>query len=60
MQHEIETYAELQAKMREALREQHPEWIEANGECPTCHIYEERFAELLGLFSRRTVNRSAG
>jgi hypothetical protein len=39
--------------MRDALREQHPEWIEPDGECPTCHIYETRFAELLARHVRK-------
>jgi hypothetical protein len=47
MQDEIRTYAKLQEQMRNALREQHPEWVEPNGDCPTCHFYERRFAELL-------------
>lgn len=52
MQPEIRTYAELQQQMRDALREQHPEWIEPDGDCPTCHIYESRFAELLAVFAK--------
>jgi hypothetical protein len=52
MQTEIRTYAELQQQMRDALREQHPEWIGPDGDCPTCHIYERRFAELLALFGK--------
>jgi hypothetical protein len=47
MQDEIRTYAELREQMHYALREQHPEWVEPNGDCPTCHFYERRFAELL-------------
>jgi len=34
----------------DALREQHPEWIEENGESPICESYESRFAELLTIF----------
>jgi hypothetical protein len=26
------------------------EWIEKNGDCPTCESYESRFAELLNIF----------
>jgi hypothetical protein len=59
MQHEIRTYAELREQMHDALREQHPDWIEPNGDCPTCHIYERRFAELLALFAKTAVNREA-
>jgi hypothetical protein len=40
-------YAELQREIREALRAQHPEWIQPDGDCPTCRSYELRVAELL-------------
>ena len=44
---EVPVYAALQREMHEALRAQHPEWIEAGGNSPTCDSYESRFAELL-------------
>ena len=47
---EIRSYVQLQHQIHNALREQHPEWIEQNGDCPTCESYESRFAELLDLF----------
>jgi hypothetical protein len=47
---EIRSYVQLQHQIHDALREQHPEWIEQNGDCPTCESYESRFAELLDLF----------
>ncbi len=25
--------------LEEAVRQQHPEWVTADGECPTCHAY---------------------
>jgi len=31
---------------------QHPDWVEPNGNCPTCDSYESRLAELLGLSHR--------
>ena len=52
MHDEIRTYAELQQQMHYALREQHPEWVEPDGDSPTCHSYERRFAELLALFAK--------
>jgi hypothetical protein len=52
MDDEIRTYAELQQHMRNALREQHPEWVEADGDSPICHSYERRLAELLALFAK--------
>ena len=48
---EVRAYAQLQHDIHDALRVQHPEWIEPNGECPTCESYESRLAELLGLSS---------
>lgn len=53
MEDEIRTYAELQEQMHDALREQHPEWIEANGECSACELYENRFAEQLEQLSKK-------
>jgi hypothetical protein len=47
---EIRSYVQLQRQIHDALREQHPDWIEQNGDCPTCESYESRFAELLDIF----------
>ena len=47
---EIRSYVQLQRQIHDALREQHPEWVEQNGDCPTCESYESRFAELLDIF----------
>jgi hypothetical protein len=44
---EVPGYVELQREMHDALRAQHPEWIEADGKSPRCDYYESRFAELL-------------
>jgi hypothetical protein len=52
MPNEIHSYTELQRKIHEDLRVQHPEWVKPNGECPTCDSYESRLAELLGLTQR--------
>jgi hypothetical protein len=51
----IQTYAELQRMIRKALREQHPEWIDADGECTLCGSYEARFAKLLRIFAQRSA-----
>jgi hypothetical protein len=48
---EIRSYAQLQRQIHDALRVEHPEWVEPNGDCPTCESYESRLAELLGLSS---------
>ncbi len=47
---QIRSYVQLQRQIHDALREQHPEWIEQNGDSPICESYESRFAELLELF----------
>jgi hypothetical protein len=52
MQDAIRTYAELQQHIRDALRQQHPEWVEPDGGSPICQSYEKRFAELLALFAQ--------
>jgi hypothetical protein len=49
MSHQIHSYTELQQQIHDDLRIQHPEWIEPNGDCPTCESYEVRLAQLLGL-----------
>jgi hypothetical protein len=57
----IRTYAELQQHIRDALREQHPEWVEPDGDSPICQSYEKRFAELLALFAEsRTRSAQTG
>ena len=47
---EIGSYVQLQHEIHDALRQQHPEWIERNGDCPTCDSYESRLVELLYIF----------
>jgi hypothetical protein len=50
--HEIHTYAELRQQIHDALRTQHPEWVQPNGECPVCDSYEARLMEELETFTR--------
>jgi hypothetical protein len=57
MPNEIHSYSELQRQIHEDLRAQHPEWVEPNGNCPTCDSYELRLAELLGLVQRSRAFR---
>src|SRR5829696_8056777 len=59
MKSEPVSYTNLQRFMHEALRAQHPEWIQPNGESPACDDYESRFAELLNLFSENSDRRSS-
>jgi len=47
---EIGSYVQLQNQIHDALREQHPEWIQPNGDCPTCESYESRLAQQLNIF----------
>src|SRR5215831_10497682 len=54
---EVHTYAQLQRQIHHALRAQHPDWIQPDGDCPMCDAYESRLANLLGL-SRRVSERS--
>jgi len=53
---QIRTYADLQKQLHRDLMAQHPEWIEANGDCPTCESYDRRLAELITVFESTTRN----
>ena len=53
---QIRTYADLQKQLRRDLMAQHQEWIEANGDCPTCESYDRRLAELITVFESATRN----
>jgi hypothetical protein len=52
MPNDNRAYSQLQRQIHEDLRIQHPDWVEPNGDCPTCDSYESRLAELLGLTQR--------
>ena len=56
---EIRSYAQLQRHIHNALRVEHPEWVQPNGDCPTCESYESRLAELLGLSSPHKGQKAA-
>jgi hypothetical protein len=47
MSDQIHSYRDLQRQIHDDLRLQHPDWVEPNGDCPTCDSYESRLAELL-------------
>ena len=51
--------SELQREIHDALRIQHPDWVEPDGDCPTCESYESRLAELLGISSPTDQARPA-
>jgi hypothetical protein len=42
-----DTYGGLLQQIRNDLRLQHPDWIQANGQCPMCDCYEARLIKLL-------------
>jgi hypothetical protein len=52
MPDEIHSYIQLQQQIHDAPRVQHPDWVEPNGNCPTCDSYKSRLAQLLGLSHR--------
>ena len=47
MSHKIDAYTELKQQIHHDLRVQHPEWIQPDGDCPTCDSYESRLAQML-------------
>ena len=53
MSHQIHTYTELRQQIHDDLRIQHPEWVQPNGDCPTCDAYEARLMELLDTVGRK-------
>jgi hypothetical protein len=59
MSAQIHSYIQLQQQIHDDLRIQHPEWVEPNGNCPTCDSYESRLAELLGLTQRSKAMQPA-
>jgi len=54
----IRSYTELQQQIHNDLRVQHPDWVEPNGDCPTCDSYESRLVELIGRF--QSAERNSG
>ena len=56
MSHPIHTYPELRQQIHADLRIQHPEWVQPNGESPTCDSYEARLNALLDTFTRTGSN----
>jgi hypothetical protein len=57
---EVFGYTQLQRQIHHALRAQHPEWVQSNGESPTCDAYESRFAELLRALTWEKRNKNCG
>ncbi len=57
--HSVDDLTALQMQIHDDLRTQHPEWVQANGDCPTCEFYEARLAELLEAYVRGSSDESA-
>jgi len=57
---EVQEYVQLQRQIHDALRKEHPEWVEPNGESPMCDSYEARLTEQLDTFTRRGSNARKG
>jgi len=53
MLHQLRTYADLQKRIHDDLRTQHPEWVQPNGESPTCDSYEARLMKTLDVLTRQ-------
>jgi len=51
---QVGTYAELQRQLHLDLLAQHPEWIDADGNSPTCDSYDRRLSELISSFQLAT------
>ena len=51
------TYGELQRQLHKDLLAQHPEWIDSDGNCPTCNDYERRLAQLISIFKSQAKLR---
>jgi hypothetical protein len=58
MSYPIHTYTELQQQIHDDLRIQHPEWVNSNGESPTCDSYEARLTQMLDTLTRMGSNES--
>ena len=57
---QIHTYTELLQQIHDDLRVQHPEWIQPNGESPTCDSYEARLMELLNMMTQKESDEPIG
>jgi|GEM_PF-5561675 len=41
-----------------SIRDQHPEWVTPEGDCPACDSYERKLGELAALFFSAQSGRS--
>jgi hypothetical protein len=56
---EAPIYAKLQRQIHYALRAQHPEWVQPDGNSPICDAYESRLAELLRILPELPVTKES-
>ena len=56
----VHEHVRLQRQIHDALRKEHPEWVEPHGESSMCDSYEARLAEQLNTFTRRESNAGKG
>jgi hypothetical protein len=56
--HQAHTYSELRQQIHDDLRNQHPEWVKPDGECPMCDAYEARLIELFDHLRPNADNES--
>jgi len=54
----VQTYRQLKRQLHKDLLAQHPEWIDADGNCPTCDDYERRLAQLISIFKSQSKTTS--
>jgi hypothetical protein len=50
----VRTYRQLKRQLHKDLLAQHPEWTDADGNCPIADDYERRLAQLISIFKFRT------
>jgi hypothetical protein len=52
----VRTYRQLKRQLHKDLLAQHPEWIDADGNCPTGDDYERRLAQLISIFKSKKLS----
>jgi hypothetical protein len=50
----VRTYRQLKRQLHKDLLAQHPEWIDADGNCPIGDDYERRLAQLISIFKSQS------
>jgi hypothetical protein len=55
MSNEIHSYIQLEQQIHYALRVQHPDWVEPNGDCPNLRFLSHASRNCLAFLPRRTA-----